>query len=363
MPSSQNLYIKPSSGGVTIGAPISGGNPGSVLFSDISNNVQDDGAFTYVSNNLSVPGDIRSTAGNVVLKQKTTLVGSAGVFTATFPEKSGTVAMTSDITGGVSVGAAISSGTASRVLFEGTSNLIAESANLTWDGFTFGVIGSFGLTGAQTTTIAALAATTSSGLTLQNTTAATSGAQAQYPPALYKLGHQWTNAADSIVGWRDKQTSSQSRGTQTIISDIDYTFDGTTFVNFIRNTVSSAGNGTMTVTGTLSVSNSIVSTTSVTAGTYLAGSGLIQTISTKTADYTTTVNDYTILADTSSGNVTITVLANSTGTIFNIKKISAANTLTIVPLTGTIDGAASVVVTANNQNTCVHSNGSNLFIL
>jgi hypothetical protein len=64
------------------------------------------------------------------------------------------------------------------------------------------------------------------------------------------------------------------------------------------------------------------------------------------ADYTAMLGDATILVDASGGNRIITInpaLSN----LVQIKKIdSSANTVTIVPATGTIEGAASVVLSA-----------------
>lgn len=97
-----------------------------------------------------------------------------------------------------------------------------------------------------------------------------------------------------------------------------------------------------------------------------ASGGYIGAISTKTAQYDVTQNDYTILANTTSGSFSVRLPnAPATGSIFNVKKIAAGNTLTITTPGGTvtIDGATSVNVTANNQNTQVQFDGSNYRVL
>ena len=85
-------------------------------------------------------------------------------------------------------------------------------------------------------------------------------------------------------------------------------------------------------------------------------------ISAKTANYTYTPSDAVINVDTTAGNVTITV----NPTIFNkigltVRKTSAdANTVTITPSSGTINGGASVSLTAQNQVALVTSDWTNL---
>lgn len=68
----------------------------------------------------------------------------------------------------------------------------------------------------------------------------------------------------------------------------------------------------------------------------------------KTANYTTTATDYTVLANTSGGAFTITLSSTNakTGQIYNIKlTATSANALTLSPSSGNIDGAASMTIT------------------
>lgn len=94
--------------------------------------------------------------------------------------------------------------------------------------------------------------------------------------------------------------------------------------------------------------------------------GYIGGITSKTAQYDVTQFDYTILGDTTGGSFSVRLPnAPVTGSIFNVKKIAAGNTLTITTVGGTvtIDGSTSVAVTVNNTNTQVQFDGTNYRIL
>jgi Cu/Ag efflux protein CusF len=79
--------------------------------------------------------------------------------------------------------------------------------------------------------------------------------------------------------------------------------------------------------------------------------------------------DYTVLADTTAGNMNFSVNpATLNQAIGNIKKLSAdANTVTITPTSGTIQGigapAATFVFNAQGQSVTFQSDGTNLYIL
>lgn len=83
--------------------------------------------------------------------------------------------------------------------------------------------------------------------------------------------------------------------------------------------------------------------------TFIATGGISAATVKKTAAYTTTADDYTILVDAAGGAITITLIAaTGSGRIYNIKKIdSAANDVTIDGAGAeTIDGAATKVLSA-----------------
>jgi hypothetical protein len=87
-------------------------------------------------------------------------------------------------------------------------------------------------------------------------------------------------------------------------------------------------------------------------------------IRTITTNASVASDDYTLLVDSSAGNVTITVDSSIAKRVINVKKISSdANTVTITPTSGSIDGSASFAFTTQWQNVQLQSNGTNLFIL
>lgn len=92
-------------------------------------------------------------------------------------------------------------------------------------------------------------------------------------------------------------------------------------------------------------------------------SSSVLSIQTVTENYTVTSDDYTILVDTSAGDITITLNTPDTGKVYNIKKIDAANTLTIDGNGALIDGSATVTVTALNENTQIQFDGTNYVII
>ena len=90
-------------------------------------------------------------------------------------------------------------------------------------------------------------------------------------------------------------------------------------------------------------------------------------ISTKTADYTLTLNDSTILGDSSSNSVTITLPEASglRGRQYTVKRINAgSDNVTVATTSGTIDGSSSVNLTAQYKYlTCQTDGSSNWYII
>jgi len=71
-----------------------------------------------------------------------------------------------------------------------------------------------------------------------------------------------------------------------------------------------------------------------------------------------------VLVNATSGSRTITLPAPTSGKIFNIKKIdSSANTVTISPPSGTIDGSASRVIFSQYDSLTITSDGTNYFLI
>jgi len=93
--------------------------------------------------------------------------------------------------------------------------------------------------------------------------------------------------------------------------------------------------------------------------------GLKINISTKTSDYTATLTDDTILVDSSSNDVTISLssAASAVGKIFSIKAIDITNTITIDGNGSEIDGDLTKLLTGLYDCITVISDGSNWWII
>ena len=110
-----------------------------------------------------------------------------------------------------------------------------------------------------------------------------------------------------------------------------------------------------------------VGTSSPTSSLHVVGS-VTKSHTTKTANYTMTESDYTVLCDTSAGGFTISLPAASgcSGRIYVIKKItgnSGTNNITIDPNgSETIDGATTYALQCRSS-VMIQSNGANWWIL
>ncbi len=95
------------------------------------------------------------------------------------------------------------------------------------------------------------------------------------------------------------------------------------------------------------------------------GGSLALPITSKTANYTVTANDYTITGDATSGNITFTLptAVGIAGVMYVVKKIDASGNSVIIDGAGaeTIDGAASVSITTQYQSVVLQSNGANWY--
>lgn len=95
---------------------------------------------------------------------------------------------------------------------------------------------------------------------------------------------------------------------------------------------------------------------------------LSMTITTVTSNYTLTGTDNTILANTTSGAITLTlpVPGNFPGRIYTIKKIGTGgidNALTITPASGTIDGGVSYTIYNDWTYVALQTDGTNWYII
>jgi hypothetical protein len=123
------------------------------------------------------------------------------------------------------------------------------------------------------------------------------------------------------------------------------------------------------------------STSTTLLGNDYTGSGSIVRQASPTLSGTTTVNAFAtgvqsasasaacngaavVIADATSGSIVMTLPTPLAGQMITIKKICpSANTVTITPPSGTIDGAASKVLTVQYQSITVVCDGTNYFII
>jgi len=91
--------------------------------------------------------------------------------------------------------------------------------------------------------------------------------------------------------------------------------------------------------------------------------GETTSIKTVSSDYAGTANDYTILVDTTAGNVTVTLPTPQTGKIYNIKKVTGSNNVIIDPVSGLIDGSTTQTITTLNATIRAQFDGTNYYTI
>lgn len=112
----------------------------------------------------------------------------------------------------------------------------------------------------------------------------------------------------------------------------------------------------------------LVGSTGSANSTVQVSGSLSMTITTVTSNYTLTGNDNTVLANTTSGAIAITLPApaNFAGRIYTIKKIGTGgidNDLTITPASGTIDGGSSYKIYNDWTYVTLQTDGTNWYII
>jgi len=133
--------------------------------------------------------------------------------------------------------------------------------------------------------------------------------------------------------------------------------------------------GAQTFGGNKTFQDSVSASKAILAGTtgnanstvQIAGS-LSMAIKSVTGDYTVTAADNTILANTSSASITVTLPAPGSfaGRIYTIKKIGNGgldNELTISPASGTIDGGSSYKIYNDWTYVTLQTDGTNWYII
>ena len=119
----------------------------------------------------------------------------------------------------------------------------------------------------------------------------------------------------------------------------------------------------------LSVTNTgrvAVGTTTATSRFHVEGaiSAAIKTITSADTPYTATIRDSTLIVNATGGVITVNIPASGcAGRIYIIKKIDNSNNVTVVPVSGTIDGAANKVLSTQYNYLKVQSDGTNLHII
>lgn len=145
------------------------------------------------------------------------------------------------------------------------------------------------------------------------------------------------------------------------IIDIDQlsTESGTPNITGNNPTALASALGRVKLTGLFTPSGVSVSSPT---GIELINGQVAQAVATKTATYTTSVLDRTILGNTTAGGFTVTLIsAVATPNQYSFRNIGTANTLTVATTGGqTINGSATLALTTG-QSARLVSNGANWF--
>jgi len=167
------------------------------------------------------------------------------------------------------------------------------------------------------------------------------------------------------IAWTYPDATSKTSFTGGILVDSTYTnteilqndFTGTygTVIDY---------SGSLTL---MSVTGGRLGIGTITPNSPLQVAGSIATaLATKTAAYTLTATDSTILADATTAALTVTLPTpvGISGRQYTIKKIdSSVNVVAIASAAGTIDGAATKALSASGQVARVVSDGQNWFVV
>jgi len=117
---------------------------------------------------------------------------------------------------------------------------------------------------------------------------------------------------------------------------------------------------------TISPEGNVIVGASIPNSTFHVEGSVSKPLTTRTAAYTVTSSDYTMLADATAAAFTVSLptAAGIKGRIYNVSKIdSSINAVTIdANGTETIDGSLAQVLTDQNESITIQSDGSNWFI-
>ncbi len=185
------------------------------------------------------------------------------------------------------------------------------------------------------------------------------------------------NAIRSINGNRDtaqgiafKTTGTNltvsTNGTDSIFLNVP---DAAAAARGVVNTAAQTFAGNKTFQDSVNASQALlVGSTGSSNSTVQVSGSLSLAIKSVTSNYTASTADNTILANTSSGAITITLPspANISGRIYTIKKVGTGgidNQLTISPSAGTIDGGNSYVIYNDWTYVALQTDGSNWYVI
>ena len=289
-----------------------------------------------ITNNMAAGNQVYDQAGGSLTLAPTTLTAARA---QTYPDKSGTFAMTSDIP---------AAGTLQTVTNAG--NTTTNNISILGSGSVFNTLSPTGnvlnQSGGAVTLAPAAGLTASWSQTYPNksgTFAMTSDIPAT--PTLQQVTTAGATTSVSII----------------ISSTVDpfiKVLDSTTGVSFIAQVaptpefgIQGASSNYNLITATLpAASTTVFNNLPPTSGNIItSGYSWISPLQTVTANYSLTLTDHTILANSTAGNLTITLLSTApAGTMYVIKNsgTNITNTVTVSGAGCTIDGSASVVLAA-----------------
>jgi hypothetical protein len=185
------------------------------------------------------------------------------------------------------------------------------------------------------------------------------------------------NAIRSINGNRDSAQGITFRNTGT---DLTVSTNGTDSIYLNVPNAAAAARGVVSTTaqtfaGTKTFQDSVAAAKAILVGTTGSANSTVQVegslslaITTISTSYTAAVTDNTILANTSSAAITVTLPAPGAikGRIYTIKKIGNGgidNQLTISPNGGTIDGGSAYTIYNDWTYVTLQTDGSNWYVI
>ena len=175
-----------------------------------------------------------------------------------------------------------------------------------------------------------------------------------------------TTSAQTFAGQQTFANATNSFGTSTATGTTGLATGAT-----ISSSTKTVNIGTGGVSGSTTAVNIGSNVSGATSTTTLNGittaAGIRQALTTKTANYTLTTLDYTVLgnASTASFSLTLPTSVGATGQVYIIKKVdSTANTVTILTTSSqTIDGSTSKVLSYQYDGFQLQSDGANWMII